>query len=58
MFALCALLVLMPPSRTSAARAQGPKASATVTPCDLNAYVIDQDPNGLNVTPSQSRGKS
>lgn len=47
---LCAFLILMPPTpRTSAARAQGKSAPAAVTPCDISAYVIDHDPNGLNV---------
>lgn len=47
---LCAFLVVMPPSRPSSARAQEErKAAAAVTPCDLSAYVVDQDPNGLNV---------
>jgi SH3-like domain-containing protein len=46
---LCAALILSPPSRTPAARAQGKTAAAPVTPCDLSAYVIDHDPNGLNV---------
>lgn len=49
-FALFAFLVLAPPSRTSSARAQEKSAApARVTPCDLNAYVVDHDPNGLNV---------
>ena len=46
---LCAFLILLPPSRPSSARAQERKAAAAVTPCDLSAYVIDQDPNGLYV---------
>lgn len=46
---LCAFSILLLPSRTAPARAQGGKAAAPVTPCDLNAYVIDQDPKGLNV---------
>ena len=46
---LCAFSILLSPSRTSTARAQDGKAAAAVAPCDLNAYVIDQDPKGLNV---------
>lgn len=47
---LCAFSILPPPpARTSPARAQERKAAAPVAPCDLNAYVVDQDPNGLNV---------
>src|SRR5215213_11970894 len=45
----CALLILMPPSRTPSARAQERRAAAAVTPCNLSAYVVDHDPNGLNV---------
>lgn len=46
---LCAPVVLMPPPRVSSARAQDRKADAAVTPCDVSAYVIDHDPDGLNV---------
>lgn len=46
----CAFLALSQASRTPGARAQDKAAAAaSVTPCDVSAYVIDQDPNGLNV---------
>jgi SH3-like domain-containing protein len=46
---LCVLPVLAPPPRASSARVQAKAAAAAVTPCDLSAYVIDHDPDGLNV---------
>lgn len=48
LFSICALMILLPRSQASSARVQG-KAPAAVTPCDLSAYVNDQDPKGLNV---------
>jgi SH3-like domain-containing protein len=46
---LFALLTFAPSARPSEARSQARAAGAAVTPCDVNAYVLDQDPKGLNV---------
>ena len=49
LFALCACSVLLSSARESDARAQKQTGEGKVTPCDVAAYVIDSDPNGLNV---------
>ncbi len=46
----CVVLTLLPCARTSVARRQGRgEAAPRVVPCDVEAYVIDHDPKGLNV---------
>ncbi len=50
LLALCAALALAATAPKPAARAQSrTTAAAAVTPCDVSAYVVDQDPKGLNV---------
>jgi SH3-like domain-containing protein len=48
LFFLCALLVLLPSGDTSAYR-RGQTGGVTIVPCDVEAYVIDGLPNGLDV---------
>jgi SH3-like domain-containing protein len=48
-FVFCLVLFLFASGREMASSPQRQTSSSNITPCNLSAYVIDKDPNGLNV---------